>query len=120
MTWEKLRVELRIEVDVIGMGKKRVLDAITKAKPDDWQTYNQAARWYLDNDIDPKQATEWAEKAAKMNENFWTLEAKARALHKNGGSKEAAATMRKAIASAGNQVPPELVSAAERTLAQWK
>lgn len=120
MTWEKLRVEFRVEVDAVGIGRTRVLDAVAKAPATDWVTFHQAARFYLDNDLDANLAMEWIEKSIQAKPTFFNLEVKARLLHKAGSKKDALALMEKAVASAGNQVPRELLAPAEKLLAQWK
>lgn len=55
-------------------------------------TYNQAAAYYLDNNMAREKALEWALKSVEINETFWNTYTLARAYHANGDTKNARKT----------------------------
>jgi tetratricopeptide (TPR) repeat protein len=120
LEWEKLRVPFRVEVDTAGIVRKQIQEAIASAKPDDWRTYLQAARYYFQNDLDPAQAMAWVDQSIKAQEGFWNLELKGRMLHKAGKPKEAIPLIEKSIALAKGKAPDEYVQGLETFLAELK
>lgn len=121
LRWEKLRVPVRIAVDVNAKVLKDSRAAVAAAADDDWRTPYRAANWCFDNGQAPEDAATWASKALKLKENFQTLSLAARLAAKDGRKKDAVAQMTKAVAlgKADKDVFPGQVEPMEKLLAEW-
>lgn len=119
--WEKLKIPVKISVDVNGKVLKDARAAIASAKPDDWRTAWSAANWAFDSNASPDEAQQWAAKALAVNKNPRTLQLNARIAQKSGKHKEAAAHMTEAItlAKADKEFSKELTAIYEKTLVEW-
>ncbi len=119
--WEKLKVPVKISVDVNGKVLKDARAAIAAAKADDWRTAWGAANWAFDNNASPDEAQQWAAKALATNKNPRTLQLSARMAQKAGKQKEAVAQMTEAIAlaKADKDFSKELTAIYEKSLAEW-
>jgi len=120
VTWEKLQVVLTIEIDVHGIVKRRIQEALAQARPDDAQLYMQAARYYYDNNLDLVQALEWANTSVAAQQSSWNLELLARLLHATGDTAEAIPPLEKAIEMARSSAPAEYIEGLEKTLKEWQ
>lgn len=96
LTWEKVRVPVKIEVDVVGQLKpqiEQVMASGAEKKP-----YFQAAMFYFEYDVDVKQALVWMDAGLKEQPNaFWMIYRKGLILEKMGdkaGAREAAKASR--------------------------
>lgn len=96
LTWEKVRVPVKIEVDVVGQLKpqiEQVMAGSAEKKP-----YFQAAMFYFEYDVDLKQALAWMEAGLKEQPNaFWMIYRKGLLLEKMGdkaGARQAAQASR--------------------------
>lgn len=120
--WERLRVPFTVEVkDVPALALRKAREAVSAAKPDDWQTPLQAANYMLQNKLDLTQAMTWTEQSIKSKENFNNLNLKARILAAQGKTADAVTTGERALqvgraASANAQALANF----EKTLAEWK
>lgn len=121
LRWEKVRVPVKIEVDVNGRVMADARAAIAAAKPDDWRTPYRAANWANDAGVSPEEASQWAQNALKAKENFQTLSLVARLTAKAGDTKTAIAQMTKAVAlgKADKDVNAEMVAGQEKLLTEW-
>lgn len=121
LRWEKVRVPVKIEVDVNGRVMADARAAIAAAKPDDWRTPYRAANWANDAGVSPEEASQWAANALKAKENFQTLSLVARLTAKAGDTKTAIAQMTKAVAlgKADKDVNAEMVAGQEKLLGEW-
>ena len=123
LSWEKLRVPMNVEVDVNGTYKKRVLDSVAAAKADDPNsagTFMQAAQYWNQQDLDPKQALAWIDQSIKLKETFRALEIKGNILHKMGRGKEAVAAMERALVVAKGVAPGPFFDRVKKTMDGWK
>jgi hypothetical protein len=120
LRWEKLDVAFTVKVDVQGIVVARIEKAVTEAKPDDWRTLLQAARYYNETDHDLPRALEWIVEANKIQESYSTLELEARILVKQKRKSEAIPLLEKAIGLAKGKTPQEYVDGLTKTLAEWK
>jgi tetratricopeptide (TPR) repeat protein len=88
--WEKLAVPFTVEVD----SKRVVVDSLRQQLRGlgrfFWQPWNQAAAWCAANDVNLKEAADWAQSSIAINENFNNLRVKATLLEKLGDSAAAA------------------------------
>jgi len=121
LRWEKLRVPVKIHVDVNGKVLGDARAAVAAAKPDDWRTPYRAASFANDNDLSPADAATWAAAALKVKENFATVSLMAKLAKKAGNTKEAIERMTKAIAlgKADKDVLAEQIAPMEKLLADW-
>lgn len=119
--WEKLKVPVKISIDVNGKVLKDARAAIAAAKPEDWRTAWSAGNWAFDNNASPEEAQLWAAKALSVNKNPRTLQLNARIAQKSGKQKEAAAQLAEAItlAKADKDFSKDLLATYEKTLAEW-
>jgi hypothetical protein len=121
LRWEKLRVPVKIAVDVNAKVLKDCRAAVAAAPADDWRTPYRAANWCFDNGQAPDEAAAWGAKALQMKENFQTLSLAAKQSAKAGRTKEAVDQMTKAIAlgKADKDLVPAQIEPMEKLLAEW-
>jgi tetratricopeptide (TPR) repeat protein len=98
--WEKLAVPFTVEVDT----KQVVVDSLRQQLRGlgrfFWQPWNQAAAWCAANDVNLKEAADWAQSSIAINENFTNLRVKATLLEKLGDAANAAQLRRRAFEAA--------------------
>jgi hypothetical protein len=87
-SWERVKVQFMITVEVTNKAMMAIKDAIAKAASDDWQTYARASN-YLSDKNEPVLALQYAERAVSIKPTFYTYRTLAKALGKNGRWKEA-------------------------------
>lgn len=121
LRWEKLRVPVRIAVDVNAKVLKDCRAAVAAAAADDWRTPYRAAAWCLDNGQAAGDAAAWSAKALSLKENFQTLSAAARVAANAGRKDEAVARMKKALEMAKDDknLFPQQIEPMEKLLAEW-
>ena len=98
--WEKINVPFTVKVpDVAATTMAHLKNAVSNAKPDDWQTPMQAGAYLINNTIpaDDQQGLAWIDQSIKVKETFRNLAAKANALYKLGKKEEAFAVAEQAI-----------------------
>ena len=102
--WEKIRVPFTVEVkDVVAVTLEKARTIVPAAKPNDWQTPFQAARFALQNK-DNDDATRWFNQSLKAlddsiqtKETFQNLSSKAQVLLAAGRKDEALVVAERAI-----------------------
>jgi len=121
LRWEKLRVPVRVSVDVNAKVLANCRAAVAAAKDDDWQTRYRAANWCTDNAQAAPEAAEWAAKALALKENFQTLSLAAKLSAKSGDTPRAIDQMTKAVAlgKADKDLVPAQIAPMEKLLADW-
>ncbi len=101
LQWEKLMIPFKIEVDYINTQLKSFRNELRNSKGFQWETWNEAAQWALQRNIDLDEALLWADTATSVNfggdQSFIALSTKAQILDKLGRGDEAAAIMKKAM-----------------------
>lgn len=116
--WEKVRVSLNIAADATAQAlaniKKAIADGDMKAGG-----YASSARFLLDRGQDPKQALEWAQKAASMDPKFYILHTLALAQAANGMKKEAINTAQKSITASKEANNEAYVKMNEDKIKEW-
>ena len=122
LRWEKLSVPVNLFADTLALFLAGAKDAVAKAKPDDWRTPLNAARYLYDNKYAPADAASFLEKSLSVKETFANHSTKAGVLATEGKKKEAAAAAQKALAlkDAEPKPTPEAVADLEKKLAEWK
>jgi len=101
LQWEKLSIPFKVEVDLINTQLASIRNELRTDKGFNWQAWNQAAQFCLQNNVNLEQALQWADSAAGPvfggNTNFVPIATKAQVLEKLGRNDEAAALMKTAI-----------------------
>lgn len=96
LSWDKVRVPVKIEVDVVGTLKPQ-LDQVMASNAEK-KPYFRAAMFYFESGLDLKQALEWMDAGLKEQPNaFWMIYRKGLILEKMGnkaGAREAAQASR--------------------------
>jgi len=90
MTWEKVKVSFKIDLDVHAIVLAHARNAYLRGLAGfTWQAFNQAANYCLQNNVNSEEALAWADKSIVINENFNNLRVKAGLLEKGGKIAEA-------------------------------
>jgi tetratricopeptide (TPR) repeat protein len=101
LEWEKLRIPFSIEVDYIADQLESFRQELRTARGFTWMSWDQAANWCLQNNVNLEQALQWSDSATSINfggnREFQTFVTKAAILEKLGRNDEAAALMRTAL-----------------------
>lgn len=100
LSWEKLKIPFTIEVDYPATQLASFRKELRGDKGLIWQTWNEAAQWCAQRNINLDQALQWADTATSDalggEHNFQTWSTRAQVLEKLGRTTEAAETMKKA------------------------
>lgn len=103
LVWEKLIIPFKVEVDLDRLqleSFRRELRGARSFNPG-WQSYQQAAKYTLDRNIDLEEGLAWANQSINDpfvgQANFITLSTKADILAKMGRNNEADSIMKKAL-----------------------
>jgi Protein of unknown function (DUF2911) len=102
LKWEYLQVPWTITIDdANGLYVENLRQELRNSKGFNWEGWQEAAKFCLDNKTDLKEALGWAQNAVSLpyigQENFNTLQTLADAQAANGLAAESAATVQKAI-----------------------
>ncbi len=117
--WETTMVSFDIVNEFVDEGKKNIEEAIASAE-NTMGLYNDAAEFYLDNNLDAKLALEWAKKSTAQKERYWNLHTLARAYAANGMHKEAVDTGSKAHTLAMEAKNTGMAQTIANDLEMWK
>jgi hypothetical protein len=93
--WENQEAALRISADATEQGKANIMEAVAKADAG-YRPFYSAASFYLDRNIDAKQALAWAQQSVNKEKKYWNLFVLAKAQAANNQFKEASATAQEA------------------------
>jgi tetratricopeptide (TPR) repeat protein len=103
LSWEKLKIPFKVETDYNNLqleSFRRELRSEKSFNPG-WQSFNQAAQFCLQNNINLEEGLKWADEALSStfigDKNFVTLSTKAGFLQKLNREAEAAALMKEAL-----------------------
>lgn len=101
LQWEKMSIPFKVEVDLTKTQLASFREELRTNKGFNWQTWNQAAQWCLQNNVNLEQALQWADSASGPvfggNTNFLPLATKAQILEKMGKTEESTAVMKTAL-----------------------
>ncbi len=101
LEWEKLMIPFTIETDYIKDQLESFRNELRNSKGFIWQSWNQAAGWCLQRNVNLDEALLWADSATSTNfggdQSFTAWSTKAGILDKLGRSDEAASIMKKAL-----------------------
>lgn len=101
LQWEKTSIPFKVEVDLVNTQLASFRKELRTDRGFNWQAWNQAALWCVQNNVNLDQALLWADSASGPvfggNGNFQPIATKAQVLDKLGRSDEAAALMKTAL-----------------------
>jgi Protein of unknown function (DUF2911) len=101
LQWEKLSIPFTIEVDYVKDQLESFRKELRTEKGFGWESWNQAAQWCVQRNVNLEEALLWADSASGQtfggNRNFQALSTKAQVLQKMGRGAEAAAIMKTAL-----------------------
>jgi len=98
LMWEKKEFPVKIEFAVDDIVMANAAEELKSTTGFNWQGYQSAANYALQNKINYEQALVWADKAVTMNTSFATLSTKSGLLKAMGKADEADKMMNDAIA----------------------
>jgi len=120
LRWEKLEVSFQVDVDVDGIMKREIEQALASAKPDDWAVYFQCAKYYFERNHSTEQALAWIDQSLAAKESFWNLDLKARLLQRAGRTAEALPLLERAIELSRGIAPKAYTDGLETLLASFR
>jgi hypothetical protein len=101
LQWEKLMIPFKIETDYVKDQLTSFRNELRNSKGFQWQSWNQAASWALQRNVDLDEALLWADTASGPgfggSQSFAAYATKAGILSKLGRNDEAAAVMKTAM-----------------------
>ena len=101
LQWEKLAIPFRVEVDYIKEQLASFHRELRTEKGFIWQSWNQAAQWCIQRNVNLEEALLWSDSATSTNfggdRSFTAWSTKAQVLQKLGRNADAAAIMQKAL-----------------------
>lgn len=104
LQWEKLSIPFKVEVDYIKEQLASFRRELRTEKGFLWQSWDQAAQWCLQRNVNLDEALLWSDSASGNfggNKSFQALSTRAQILNKLGRSQEAGAVMKEALPFAG-------------------
>jgi tetratricopeptide (TPR) repeat protein len=100
MTWEKVEVPFRVEVDTPSVVIASLRNELRGLPRFGWQGWNGAAAYAMRNKVNLDEALTWVDRSISMQENFTNLRTKAGILEAKGDAKAAADLRAKAMSIA--------------------
>lgn len=101
LSWEKLSIPFTVEVDYVKDQIESFRKELRTEKGFIWESWQQAAAWCLQRNVNLEQALQWADSASGGSfggdKEFQTHALKAQILDKMGRAEEASAIMTKAM-----------------------
>ncbi len=97
MQWEKLSIPFKVEVDLNKTQIASFRDELKGEKGFSWETWNQAAQFCLQNDVNFEEGLRWSKFALSAQKNFQTYSTTALLCDKLGKGKEADSLMKEAL-----------------------
>ena len=97
LNWEKKQFPVKIEFDVDKIVLNNAAEELKGPVGFNWQGFNSAANYALQNKTGYDQALQWADQAIAQNNSFATLNTKANVLRAMGKTADADTIMNKAM-----------------------
>jgi hypothetical protein len=121
LSWEKVRVPLRIETDTTAQALAGIKKALA-GKVTDWEIPYDAASFAFSARLDNRaEAMKWIDQSIALKETYWNLRLKASMLGQDGKQKEAVAVAEKAVKiGKESQDPPSEIAKTEKQISDWK
>ena len=104
LLWEKLKIPFKVEVDYVKSQLESFRNELRTDKGFIWQSWEQAANWCLQRNVNLEEALLWADSATSTSfegaKSFRAASTKAQILEKLGRSNDAATVMKNALPNA--------------------
>jgi tetratricopeptide (TPR) repeat protein len=100
LNWEKKQFPVKIEFAVDAIVMANATEQLKGTVGFNWQGYNSAANYALQNKVNLEQALKWSDQAIAQNKNFATLNVKAGLLREMGKADEADKLIAEALPAA--------------------
>jgi tetratricopeptide (TPR) repeat protein len=104
LQWEKLKIPFKVEVDYVKAQLESFRNELRTDKGFIWQSWEQAANWCLQRNVNLEEALMWADSATSPGfegaKSFRAASTKAQILDKLGRGNEAMAVMKAALPNA--------------------
>lgn len=101
LQWEKLMIPIKVEVDYVKTQLESFRKELRTSKGFQWESWNQAAQWAVQHNVNLNEALLWADTATSVgfggSQSFQAWSTKAQVLDKLGRGDEATAIMKKAM-----------------------
>lgn len=117
--WENTKVTFAVKNDYKEKALANINDAIKDAESS-FRTYEGAAEYYLDNNLDLDQALTWAKKSVDMSEKFWNVYTLSRVYAAKGMYKEAIASAERSLKLSEEASYKTYIDLNNKNLAEWK
>jgi hypothetical protein len=117
IAWENVKVSFKVEFDTPNMVVKQFNNSFN------WSVANQAAQYYLMNNLDVTEGLKWAQRSLSLDENYLNLRIMAQLLFKSNEKENAIAMLEKAIDLEVNNKSGNLAFDLENMkslLSEWK
>ncbi len=118
LSWEKVKAGFTIEMNTKELSKV-ILDQSVKDADNSFRTYNNAAKWYMDNGDNAK-GLEMAIKSTSQNKRFWNLTVLSEAYYATGDSKMAIKTAKEALALSVEAKYQAYIDRNNKNIADWE
>lgn len=119
LAWEKTGISIPLEVEYLEPSVENIKSEIEKLSSV-FRVYNNAASFYLDNNLNPEKALEYAKLSVENEKRFWNVKTLAEAYAANGNFEKAIETAEesKRLSEEANYAP--YVKANEKSIEKWK
>lgn len=97
LIWEKVKVPIKIEVDVHKIVIASLKDQLRGTEGFTWRGWNDAAAYCLQNNVEIEQGLTWVEVSIRSEANFTNMRTKAGLLRLAGKQEEADKIMKEAM-----------------------
>jgi len=116
LEWDTLRVGVKFQLAT----RQTVLAAIRALKTDEWRPYANAARYLMEQKLEPALALELVDKSIHLKEEWYNLWVKAQILAAAGKNKDAVAVAERAQ-DLGKKAPNfPIADDVAKAIAEWK
>ena len=119
ISWDKTMVSFAINADPTAQAKKNINEAIAKEDAN-MRTFNSAARYYVDNNLDSKQALKWSSKSISLEKKFWNVYTHSLCQAANGQYKEALKTAMESKQMAEDADYEPYIKLNDKNITKWK
>lgn len=117
--WEKTSMSVTINCNSVEQSKTNIISKLSEIE-NAYSVYNKAARYYVDSELDVKQALIWAKKSTSIEEKFWNVYTLSLAYAANGDYKNAIVSAEKSKALAMEVDYQQYVNMNDDNIAKWK
>ncbi len=119
LTWADRKIVIPIEVDYVSESLKNIEKAI-KEDRENFRVYNNAASFYVDNNLDPAAAVKYARTSVELEEKFWNVKTLSEALAANEEYKEAVKVAEKSLKMSEEAEYEPYIKANTANIEKWK